>query len=90
MTFEEVLDQALSMLHRRQRVTYQTFKLQFELDDERLEALKDALLFARAEISDEDDRGLVWTGDIPNSAPNPRPETEKEKLVVRLSANHYT
>jgi predicted ATPase len=44
MTFEEMLDQALAMLQRRGRVTYQTLKLQFQLDEEHLEALTDAIL----------------------------------------------
>ena len=46
MTFEEILDQAIAMLQRRGRVTYQTLKLQFQLDEEHLEAIKDAILFA--------------------------------------------
>jgi hypothetical protein len=37
MTFEEVLDQAIAMLQRRGRVTYQTLRLQFQLDEEHLE-----------------------------------------------------
>ena len=45
MTFEEMLDQAMAMLQRRWRVTYQTLKLQVHLDEEPLEALKDALLY---------------------------------------------
>ena len=38
MTFEEILDQAIAMLQRRGRVTYQTLRLQFQLDEEHLEA----------------------------------------------------
>ena len=40
MTFEEMLDQAMAMLQRRGRVTYRALKLQLNLDDDRLEALK--------------------------------------------------
>jgi hypothetical protein len=36
MTFEEILDQAIAMLQRRGRVTYQTLRLQFQLDEEHL------------------------------------------------------
>src|SRR5215467_366753 len=63
MTFEEILDQAIAMLQRRGRVTYRTLQLQFQLDDERLAALKDELLFAYPQVRDEAGRGLVWTGD---------------------------
>jgi len=61
MTFEELLDQALAMLQRRGRVTYQALKLQFQLDDEHLEALTDALLYIYPQVHDETGRGLVWT-----------------------------
>ena len=68
MTFEEILDQAMAMLQRRGRVTYRTLRLQFQLDEEQLEALKDELLFAHPQVHDEAERGLVWTGD-PDTAP---------------------
>jgi hypothetical protein len=32
MTFEELLDQALALLQRHERVTYKTLQLQFQLD----------------------------------------------------------
>ena len=43
MTFDEILDQAIEMLQRRKRVSYRALKLQFKLDDEYLEVLKDEL-----------------------------------------------
>ena len=69
MTFEEILDQAITMLQRRGRLTYRTLKLQFHLDDEHLEALKDELIYGQRLAVDEDDRVLVWTGD-PGTAPS--------------------
>ena len=63
MTFEEMLDQALAMLQRRGRVTYRALKLQFSLDDDHLEALKDEILYAHPHVVDDDGRGLVWTGE---------------------------
>jgi class 3 adenylate cyclase len=62
MTFEEILDQAIAMLQRRGRVTYRTLRLQFQLDEEQLEALKEALLDAERLAIDEEGRVLVWTG----------------------------
>jgi hypothetical protein len=62
MTFEEILDQAIAMLQRRGRLTYRTVKLQFQLDDEHLEALKDELIYGQRLAVDEDARVLVWTG----------------------------
>jgi class 3 adenylate cyclase len=72
MTFEELLDQAMAMLQRRGRMTYRALKLQFNLDDDRLEALKDELLYAHPHLVNDDGRGLVWTGD---ARPAPSPAT---------------
>jgi AAA ATPase domain len=46
------------MLQRRGRVTYRALKLQFNLDDDHLEALKDELLYAHARVV-ADDGGLT-------------------------------
>ena len=77
MTFEEMLDQALAMLQRRGRVTYRALKLQFRLDDDHLEALKEELLYAHPHVVEDDGRGLIWTGDTrPTPTPgSPRPPT---------------
>ena len=40
MTFEDILDQAISMLQRRGRLTYRTLQRQFQLDDTAMEDLK--------------------------------------------------
>ena len=62
MTFEDLLDQAIALLDRRGRVTYRTLKRQFELDDDVLEDLKEALIYGQRLAVDEDGRVLVWTG----------------------------
>jgi len=63
MTFEEILDQTMAMLQRRGPVTYQTLKLQFQLDEE--EALKDALLYTSPQAHNDAGRGLVWAHTPP-------------------------
>ena len=68
MTFEEILDQAIAMLQRRGRVTYRTLRLQFQLDEDQLEALKEALIEAERLAVDEEGRVLVWAG-APASPP---------------------
>jgi len=70
MTFEEMLDQALAMLQRRGRVSYRALKLQFALDDDHLEALRDELLYAHPHVQEDAGRGLVWTG---GTSPAPTP-----------------
>src|SRR5262245_55265198 len=73
MTFEEILDQAIAMLQRRGRVTYRTLQRQFELEDDALDDLKDALLYAQQVARDEDGRVLVWTGGAETPPPAPQP-----------------
>jgi hypothetical protein len=68
MTFEEILDHALAMLQRRGRLTYRTLQRQFHLDDDALNDLKDALVYAHPEVHDDDGRGLVWTGESSRAA----------------------
>jgi class 3 adenylate cyclase len=67
MTFKEVLAQVLEWLQHDQRLSYRAVKRQFSLTDDYFEDLKDALLYAYPQVSD-DGRGLVWTG-APGTAP---------------------
>src|SRR5215467_12972897 len=63
VTFNEVLSQTIAMLHQHGRVSYRALKRQFAIQDDDLEDLKDASLFAHPQVMDEEGRGLVWTGD---------------------------
>ena len=60
--FYEVLDQVVALLRTRGRVTYRALKLQFQLDDEHLEALKEELIEAQRVAADDNGKVLVWTG----------------------------
>jgi class 3 adenylate cyclase/tetratricopeptide (TPR) repeat protein len=73
MDFYAVLDQVVALLRQRQRLTYRALKVQFQLDDESLEALRDELIEAQHLAADEAGRVLVWTGDA-GSSPAPAPE----------------
>src|SRR2546428_11208234 len=75
MDFYTILDQVIDLLRSRQRVTYRALKVQFQLDDEAVEALKEELIDAQRVAADEEGRVLVWTGDadIPSSSPPPPP-----------------
>ena len=44
MTIDEMLDHALEMLQRRERVSYWALKLQRDLEDDFLDALKDEII----------------------------------------------
>jgi class 3 adenylate cyclase/tetratricopeptide (TPR) repeat protein len=91
MTFEELLDHAMAMLQRRGRVTYRALKLQFSLDDDRVEALKDELLYAHPHVVADDGRGLIWTGDArPTPTPESSPATDQERPPLSYTPPHLT
>jgi class 3 adenylate cyclase/tetratricopeptide (TPR) repeat protein len=69
MTFEEILDHAMAMLQRRGRVTYSTFRRQFQLDDDALADLLAELRYAHREEIREEEQGVVWTGDSGSPPP---------------------
>src|ERR687886_257527 len=71
MDFYAVLDQVIALLRQRQRVTYRALKVQFHLDDEALEALKEELIEAQQLARDEHGRLLIWTGNADPSSPSP-------------------
>jgi TOMM system kinase/cyclase fusion protein len=94
VTFEEILDQALAMLQRRGRVSYRTLKLQFHLDEESLEALKEELIEVHHLAVDQDGRMLVWASaasptpvpSSPPSPPQPGPHEDQPPHVAPPSA----
>jgi hypothetical protein len=64
MDFYAVVEQVLALLRSRGRVPYRVLKLQLQLDDDAIEALKDELIYAQHVAVDEDGRVLVWTGGM--------------------------
>ena len=83
MDFYAVLDEIRALLQRRGRVTYRALKVQFHLDDEHLEALKEELIEAEQLAVDEQGKVLVWAG-APASAPPPAslPVTDQERAPL--------
>ncbi len=77
-TFKEVLTQVVDWLQQDGRVSDLALKRQFDLDEDYLKDLKEALAFSHPQACDEDDRGLVWTGDSPDPTQNAQPETDWE------------
>ena len=61
MDFYEVLAKVIELLQREGRASYRALKRQFDLDDEYIEDLKDAILYAHPVV--DDGRGLAWTGE---------------------------
>src|SRR5262249_20836458 len=83
MTFDEILEQVITLLQRQGRVSYRALKMRFDLDDEYLDVLKEELIDAQRIALDEDGRILVWTGQaegVPLSA-SPSLQVEQQRLV---------
>jgi hypothetical protein len=76
MTFDEMLDQTVAILQRRGRMTSRALQRQFDLDNDCLQDLKDAILYAYPVI--DDGRGLVWTGDPAVPEPEARRMADDE------------
>ena len=68
-------------------MTYRTLRLQFQLDEEQLEALKEALIDAERLAVDEDGRVLVWMGgaEPPPSPPPPSTTHASQSLPQEVA-----
>ena len=82
MDFYEVLERVLELLQRHRRLSYRALKVQFELDDDRLDLLKEELLYAQYPIADDHGRGLVWTGE-PGGVQEPVPPQSTQQLAAQ-------
>src|SRR5215475_13572758 len=89
MDFYAVLDEIRAPLQRRGRVTYRALKVQFQLDEEHLEALKEELIGAEQLAVDEQGKVLVWTG-VPASAlpPASLPATTQEQAPLSYTPQY--
>jgi hypothetical protein len=76
MDFYEVLDQVIDLLQHRERVTYRALKLQFQLDDEHLEALSRPRFAARRRAARRCDRQPLGAGAAAITASEGRPPAE--------------
>jgi hypothetical protein len=85
VTFDDILDQVITLLKRQGGVSYGAMKRRFDLDDAYLEDLKGEILFAYP-VVDEDGRGLVWTGASLLTAP-PLPDAALGMLDGRHALN---
>jgi len=74
MTFDEILEQVITLLQRQGRVSYRALKRRFDLDEDYLEDVKVELIKAQHLARDEDGEILVWVGEsggVPLSASPP-------------------
>ena len=67
MDFYAVLDQIVTLLQQRGRVSYQALKRQFNLDDAYIDDLKIELIDAQQVARDDNGRVLVWISEASTS-----------------------
>ena len=89
MDFYDVLDQVLDLLRQRGRVAYRVLKLQFKLDDETLEALKDELIYSQQLAVDAEGKVLVWAGDS-SSASALAAAPAEDRAPLAYTPSHLT
>ena len=85
MTFNDILEQVITLLKRQGRVSYGALKMRFDLDDEYLDILKIELIEAQRLAEDENDRILVWTGQVDET---PALTSQPDQTSERPTAQH--
>jgi hypothetical protein len=65
MKFSEVVAQTLAWLRREGRVSYRALRLEFDLNEDVLTALKEELIEIKELAVDKDGKMLVWVGASP-------------------------
>src|SRR5215475_10928679 len=88
MIFEEILTQAIAMLQRLGRVSYRALKVQFQLDDDLLELLKDEIVAVHQLARDQEGKLLVWTGDTTAAAPSLPPTPDQAHTPLTSPPPH--
>jgi TOMM system kinase/cyclase fusion protein len=83
-----VMDQVIELLRSRRRVSYRALRVQFNLDDEALEALRTELIEVHQVAVDQAGTMLVWTGDGGTLPAPPRriPEAQQPQHRTEPSA----
>src|SRR5262252_7555587 len=64
MDYDELVAKVIELLQREKRVPYRSLKRRFDVDDEYIADLKIDLIEAKRLAVDENDRILVWIGEV--------------------------
>ena len=90
MKFSEVVAQTLAWLQREGRVSYRALRLEFDLTDDVLDALKEELIEVKELAVDKDGKMLVWAGaankfkvqkgNVESAVPSPSLRTPESQL----------
>jgi hypothetical protein len=78
--FSEIIEQASALLCSKGRMTYRALKLEFGLDEEQLDVLKEELIDGQRVAVDEGGKVLVWAG-ASSVASSPLPVSRSPSLT---------
>jgi class 3 adenylate cyclase/predicted ATPase len=81
MHFFDMLTQVIGLLVLERRVSYRTLKLQFDLDDTTLAALKEAIIDVHQLAVDQEGTMLVWNGGPPSAVSAASPVSQAATAV---------
>jgi predicted ATPase/class 3 adenylate cyclase len=82
MTFDQLIAEILTLLQREKRLSYRALKRRFDLDDDDLEELKEAILHAHPQVVDDHGRGLAWIGAAEVTL-EPVPQSTQPALAIQ-------
>src|SRR5262245_51936449 len=86
MTFDDILEQVITLLQRQGRVSYRALKRRYDIDDDYIEDLKEEILYVHPVVDDEG-RGLIWTGDTASGqAVAPQPAQPTPQPIVQAQS----
>src|SRR6266446_8395840 len=80
MTFDDILEQVITLLKRQGRVSYPALKIRYNLEEDFLEALKTELLYVHP-VGDDDGKGLVWTGEVKAQPASTSPQLAQQEAI---------
>jgi hypothetical protein len=83
MKFSEIVEQAKALLQRKERISYRALKMEFALDDEQLDILKEELVDIEELAVDKDGKMLVWVGEQPGVR-SQQSVVHNQESVVRI------
>ena len=87
MRFYEVVTQTIALLQREGRVSYRALKLEFDLTDEILNAVKEELIDIKELATEQEGKMLVWVG---KDSPASRVQGLESKPVLPLDPSPQT
>jgi hypothetical protein len=94
MKFSEVVTQTLAWLQRDGRISYRALKLEFDLNDDVLDALKEEIIEVKRSAVDENGKVLVWVGEIEErrakSVERRKAETKEPAVAARSTCRGGT